>query len=175
MAAAGRGFRLVGPRPGTGRSWAVLAALMLGACAVDGQAPVPPAVGAAFPAPAPATAKAETTPRPSAAPGGAAAVADSAAKPLALVGMDDRAVIEALGQPSLKRREQPAQYWLYSDHGCTLGLFLYLDRETGKSRVAYYELHRPDRPQLVADTCGPTLARLAPMGADTGRSELVAH
>ena len=102
-------------------------------------------------------------------------MAEPAARPLTLVGMDDLAVVEALGQPALKRREQPAQYWLYKDHGCTLGLFLYVDPDTGKSRVTYYELHRPDRPQLVADTCGPTMARLAPLGTDSRQSEPIAH
>ncbi len=133
-AAGGRGA-VLWPRPGNGRSSVVLIAALLGACAAT--EPPPAKLAAAAPPPPP--------------------------KPLSLVGMDAQAVTAALGEPTLERQDRHAQYWLYNEHGCRLAIFLYLDPDTGKSRVTYYELRRPDRVQPVADTCNPVLARLPPM------------
>ncbi len=135
MKAAGGRDAVMWPRPRSGRSSVVLIAALLGACAAT--EPPPAKLAAAAPPPPP--------------------------KPLSLVGMDAQAVTAALGEPTLERQDRHAQYWLYNEHGCRLAIFLYLDPDTGKSRVTYYELRRPDRAQPVADTCSPVLARLPPM------------
>jgi hypothetical protein len=147
MGAAGSRLAVWLQRSRASRASIVLAAVLLGACAASEPLPAKLTAPAAPPLPAP--------------------------KPLSLVGMDSRAVVQALGQPALERQDQQAQYWLYSDRGCTLALFLYLDPETGTSRVTYYEVRRPGQTRLVADDCGPVLARPEPM-APTGRLPEVA-
>jgi hypothetical protein len=81
-------------------------------------------------------------------------------------------VVQALGQPALERQDQQAQYWLYSDRGCTLALFLYPDPETGRSRVTYYEVRPPTQTRLVADDCRPVLARPEPIAPTGGLPEV---
>lgn len=42
-----------------------------------------------------------------------------------LIGLDDIALIRLLGEPSLRRREPPAEVWQYAGRSCTLHVFLY--------------------------------------------------
>ena len=150
MKAAGGRVAVLWPLSGSCRGMVVLAAALLGACAAS--EPPPPKLVARAPAPPPAP------------------------KPLSLVGMDSQAVTAALGRPTLERQDRQAQYWLYSDHGCRLALFLYLDPTTGKSRVTYYELRRPELAQPVADSCSPVLARLPPMApVDDDLPQVASH
>ncbi len=58
---------------------------------------------------------------------------------LHLVGLDGTALEGLLGQPSLVRREQQAQYWRYSLGTCQLDLFLYAEPDAGPSRVVYLD------------------------------------
>ena len=57
--------------------------------------------------------------------------------PEQLMGMDRQALNGLLGQPTLVRREAPAEIWQYSEMDCVFDLFLY---ETGDdARVVYME------------------------------------
>jgi hypothetical protein len=61
-----------------------------------------------------------------------------------LVGLVGSELEELLGQPTLVRSEQDAQYWRYSLGSCQLDLFLYADPSGGPSRVVYLDV-RPSR------------------------------
>ena len=45
----------------------------------------------------------------------------------ALTGMDPAQLIALLGEPDLRRREPPAEFWQYRNADCVLDVFLYAD------------------------------------------------
>jgi len=92
---------------------------------------LPPAPGASAPPPIPS-------------------LADLAIGPQHFEGLEGKAVLAALGDPSYRRRESPAEVWQYYGPGCILDLFLYeetpaqsaapADGAAFAGKVAYAEL-----------------------------------
>ncbi|MEK0085529.1 hypothetical protein [Benzoatithermus flavus] len=71
-----------------------------------------------------------------------------------LVGLGSADLQSLLGQPTLVRSEQGAQYWRYSLGNCQLDLFLYADRKAGPARVAYLDVRPSGHVSLAhADAC----------------------
>ncbi len=70
-----------------------------------------------------------------------------------IVGAPAPFVLALLGEPSLRRRDPPAEYWRYSFPNCTLDLFLYADGPYAEPRVVYYEF-RSDVPVSGAGLSG---------------------
>lgn len=70
--------------------------------------------------------------------------------PLQLVGLESDAVEEIFGAPSLRRQEQPAQYWRYSYTGCTVDLFFYRETPGSAFKVTHFEF-RPSAGDGVAE------------------------
>ncbi|GBD40641.1 hypothetical protein HRbin39_00010 [bacterium HR39] len=56
-----------------------------------------------------------------------------------IVGAPAPFVLGLLGEPSLRRRDPPAEYWRYTFPNCTLDLFLFADGPFAEPRVVYYE------------------------------------
>jgi hypothetical protein len=67
--------------------------------------------------------------------------------------MDGKAVEQMLGQPSLQRRERPAQYWRYNYGECAIDLYFYNDGDEGKLIVRHYEVRVGSRGAVGAETC----------------------
>jgi hypothetical protein len=59
----------------------------------------------------------------------------------ALIGADRARLTDLLGEPRLRRREAPAEMWLYAVKACVLRIFLYR-ADAGAYRVAYIEASR---------------------------------
>ena len=57
-----------------------------------------------------------------------------------LVGLGSGDLESLLGQPTLVRSEQQAQYWRYNLGGCQLDLFLYTEPGSSLTRVAYLDV-----------------------------------
>jgi hypothetical protein len=57
-----------------------------------------------------------------------------------LVGLGSGDLQSLLGQPTLVRSEQQAQYWRYSLGGCQLDVFLYTEPGSGTTRVVYLDV-----------------------------------
>lgn len=90
----------------------------------------------------PAIAAVPAAPASSAEPGAAIAFASFRAAPLrdtsGLLGATAPAVIRALGQPELRRRDGDAEAWLYRGTTCLLDIVLYPDPAIGREpRVAF--------------------------------------
>ena len=77
-----------------------------------------------------------------------------------LVGLDGSELEGLLGQPSLVRSEQSAQYRRYSLGSCQLDLFLYAERDAGPARVVYLDV-RPTG--YVTPARAASCAELAPL------------
>jgi hypothetical protein len=79
-----------------------------------------------------------------------------------LMGMEQGALEDLFGQPSVQRAEQPAEYWRYSLGRCQLDVFLYPDSATGQQEVAYFDV-RPTGYEVVgADGCSDVARRFDP-------------
>lgn len=131
-------------------SLALISAIGLAACAAPPQAKVAnksPAMEASY-APPPS---ASLPPAPGApAPLPIPSLADLAIGPQHFEGLEGKAVLAALGDPSYRRRETPAEVWQYYGPGCILDLFLYdeapahsavpADAAAFDGKVAYAEL-----------------------------------
>ena len=78
-----------------------------------------------------------------------------------LMGMEQDALEDLFGQPSVQRAEQPAEYWRYSLGRCQLDVFLYPDPATGRQEVAYFEV-RPTGHEITgrAGGCSDVAKRL---------------
>ena len=135
-----------------------------------------------YPAPAKAHARVApgpVEPRPEAPPEATAASAVEPARPqrlpelpygVQLVGLGSADLQNLLGQPTLVRSEQGAQYWRYSVGGCQLDLFLYTDRHAGPARVVYFDV-RPSGYVTVAHADACSSAAKALRGAATARAD----
>jgi hypothetical protein len=110
--------------------------LAMAACA----APAPPASPAASAAAAPEPARAARLP--------------DLPRDVQLLGLGSPDLESLLGQPTLMRSEQGAQYWRYSLGSCQLDLFLYDDRGNGPARVAYLDVRPTGYVSVsLADAC----------------------
>lgn len=70
--------------------------------------------------------------------------------PQQLLGMDDAALKDLLGQPALVRREGDAEIWQYRGEECVLDLFLY----GGMRQVEHVDLRdRGDASEKAVDAC----------------------
>ena len=69
----------------------------------------------------------------------------------AFVGLDDRALANALGKPQMVRKEAPAEVWQYGGADCVVDFYLY-DGDGGM-----------ESPMSRRATCGPAARR--PSGA----------
>lgn len=78
-----------------------------------------------------------------------------------LLGMEQGAVKDLFGQPSVQRVEMPAEYWRYSLGRCQLDVFLYPDPGTGRREVAYFEV-RPTGHEIEGrpDACSEVARQL---------------
>lgn len=65
---------------------------------------------------------------------------DGYVDPRKLVGLDEREVMQVLGQPEHVRTKPPATVWSYKRKKCTLEVFFYLDLSTERFRVLAYEV-----------------------------------
>jgi hypothetical protein len=92
-----------------------------------------------------------------------------------LVGLGSTDLQSLLGQPTLVRSEQQAQYWRYNLGSCQLDLFLYTDHQTGPPRVVYLDVRPSGHVSLArADACSDTARLLrgeTTARADAGASE----
>lgn len=70
-------------------------------------------------------------------------------------GQTGKEILMALGEPSFRRREPPAEVWQYYGQGCVLDLFLY--DETGGQRVTHAELRSRNFNADPAPDCLPLL------------------
>ena len=70
-----------------------------------------------------------------------AASGTAARKPVLI---NEGRILEKLGEPTLKRREDPAEVWVYSREKCVL--FIYMN-ETGtqNARVTHMEIGKPSK------------------------------
>ena len=59
--------------------------------------------------------------------------------PAMLDGLEAVRVLDLLGQPPFKRRDDPALIWQYRTSQCALDLFLYRDKAGGAYRVRHFE------------------------------------
>ena len=60
--------------------------------------------------------------------------------PRTLLGLEHHQVMALLGEPSFKRRDDPAQVWQYRDSICILDVFLYRPQGGGAYRVTHVEV-----------------------------------
>jgi len=66
--------------------------------------------------------------------------ADRVPAPRTLLGLEHHQVMALLGEPSFKRRDDPAQIWQYRDSICILDVFLYRPEGGGAYRVTHVEV-----------------------------------
>ena len=102
----------------------------------------PAAEPAAPPAPAPATTMAAVSP---------ALVRPPLKDVRELIGLGPTELQARLGDPTLRRRDAPAEIWQYRSALCVLDLFLY--REGQGTRVTNVELRPRDGREIPAATC----------------------
>ncbi len=65
---------------------------------------------------------------------------DRVPAPRTLLGLEQHQVMALLGEPSFKRRDDPAQIWQYRDSTCVLDVFLYRPVGGGAYRVTHVEV-----------------------------------
>ncbi len=65
---------------------------------------------------------------------------DRVPAPRTLLGLEHHQVAALLGEPSFKRRDDPAQIWQYRDSTCILDVFLYRPEGGGAYRVTHVEV-----------------------------------
>lgn len=152
----------------------LLSAIALAACAVPPSAKVGGAasVAPASYAPIPDSIHPQTFAHP------APTLTDLARGPQHFEGLEGKEVLAALGDPSFRRREKPAEVWQYYGPGCILDLFLYDDKPPISptstkpvegadldGRVVHAELRgREDRPAEAACLSRLITQRHAPVG-----------
>jgi hypothetical protein len=118
-------------------------ALLLGAC----QVPPRPVTAGAWPGPSSGS---PSVPAPDPA-GKLPTNGELAADLTRFKGLAAQEVMAALGDPSYRRREAPAEIWQYFGAGCVLDLFLYED--SGAQRVAHVELRSRALGQGAQSSC----------------------
>jgi hypothetical protein len=68
-----------------------------------------------------------------------------------LIGISAEDLDRKLGQPSLLRRESPAEVWQYRNGTCVLDLFVY--EEAGRRRVVHLEARDSGARPMPSDEC----------------------
>ncbi|HLY57594.1 MAG TPA: hypothetical protein VKS60_18665 [Stellaceae bacterium] len=69
------------------------------------------------------------------------------------VGMTERALADAFGQPAARRDSPPAVVWQYVDGDCSLDVYLYRDVQTDALHALYVELDGNDRSDQRRQFC----------------------
>jgi hypothetical protein len=118
------------------------------------------AIGAPSAAEAPPVARAASLPAPPSSDTGprrqgATSPPDAA---IALQGRDPEAVISALGEPALRRREGNAEVWLYQAPDCRLDLVFY--PEDARLVLAHAAARAHGARRLTESACMATIARV---------------
>ncbi len=164
------------------RAAMVLPALLLAACVArqqtDVTAPRPEAAAATVPPQRdrPPTATPTETARAATRPGLGRAPRPASSSPSAqvaarqtvrLVGLRSTDLVLLLGQPSLQRRDPPAEVWQYVGPGCTLHVFFYSARAAADYGVMHVEAIDRDGARAEPEDC---LARLLDAAKNAGRS-----
>lgn len=152
--------------------WVLLLPLLLPACAggpdreveaaraaVASHRATIEALGSPFPAAPPAPVP-QQVPGRMAGPAASAPRAQTPRAASALLGASPDAVRAALGEPSLRREEGPAQVWLYAGGGCQIDIVMY-PSEAGP-RVAHVQARAGGLAQRTEASC---LRDLAARGA----------
>lgn len=76
-----------------------------------------------------------------------------------LIGLDQTAAANLLGQPSLQNEKPPAKVWTYNSESCVLSLFFYADINTRVFRSLTYEIKSEDESDAGKQRCLAELVR----------------
>lgn len=74
-------------------------------------------------------------------------------RPDQLIGLDQTAAADLLGQPSLQNEKPPAKVWTYNSKDCVLSLFFYPDINTRIFRSLTYEIKSEDETDAGKQRC----------------------
>ena len=137
----------------------LLAGLGLTACAHQSGTPAAAPGKVAAPAPAKPAAAALAVPRsvPQSVPRSVPLAVPLAPKayppPSHLAGLYGDQVIDMLGPPGFKRKDDPAQIWQYRTKVCALDLFLYRAEDGSPYRVRHFEARSRGKETVSARDC----------------------
>ncbi len=84
---------------------------------------------------------------------------DRVPAPRTLLGLEQHQVTALLGEPSFKRRDDPAQIWQYRDSTCVLDVFLYRPEGGGAYRVTHVEVRGHGVIKVSHEDCFLTLLK----------------
>jgi hypothetical protein len=76
-----------------------------------------------------------------------------------LIGLDQSAAADLLGQPALQGERPPAKVWTYNAEACELSLFFYADINTRVFRALTYEFKSDDQSEAGKQRCLAELVR----------------
>jgi len=132
----------------------LLSAFALGACAVPegpkiAAAPTPSAQVAVVTAPAPRPKSEPARPR---------------FESRQLIGLTESDVANLLGQPTLLRRDPPAEVWQYARRDCVLFLFLYDAKGESGHKVNHVEMRSRGGADMSVEDCLAALVRAGSIG-----------
>ncbi len=80
------------------------------------------------------------------------------APPTRLLGLAAERLVDALGAPTLRRRDPPAEFWQYAGRSCVLHLFLYIPPDGAAMAVAHVEASDPAGRSMESRACALRLA-----------------
>ncbi len=80
-------------------------------------------------------------------------------EPEQLIGLDQAAAANLLGQPSLQDERPPAKVWTYNSKSCVLSIFFYADINTRVFRSLTYEFKGEDQTDAGKQRCLAELVR----------------
>jgi hypothetical protein len=146
--------------------WAIpTAAFLLAACDIFGpQEPLPqepaaviddtPALPPVAEPPPPRPAHKPTPPAPAVQAAPVAPVEPTAlVDPAHVIGLDQTATIDWLGEPSGRREAPPATIWRYANEDCEIDLYFYLDLQHRVMRALHYEVRSHDIVDQQSQRC----------------------
>lgn len=73
--------------------------------------------------------------------------------PESLIGKGAEIIEDMMGEPTLIRRDGPAEIWQYIGTGCTANLFLYREEKGATPTLSYIETHGRDGKRMDAAAC----------------------
>jgi hypothetical protein len=79
--------------------------------------------------------------------------------PETLIGLDQTAAANMLGQPALQDERPPAKVWTYNTESCALSIFFYADINTRVFRSLTYEIKTEDQTDEGKKRCLAELVR----------------
>ncbi len=79
--------------------------------------------------------------------------------PSHLTGLDGEQVIDLLGSPGFKRKDDPALIWQYRTKACALDLFLYRAGDGSSFRVRHFETRSRGKEAVSARDCFVSLLK----------------